>query len=257
MTQELLNQIDFTIFQRQSKMEEEYSQETKDLATLLQTFTAENESQQDQNSSHDNNVVKSNQRATYSSTKVKAINLLTNVAYRRYKDSEKEREMVKFLWDTCVPIDFTKYLLQQKQFKIISQTNLTYQKSNKIVLKYLEENTPDKLHQLKYKLNEKFNLIHYIYSVLYAKIYNRINQFGIKRKNDFEYEFQIWRKERNNKNIGKDPMNYLNRKPNENEQKPITEKNNKNLLKRKMLEEKLEENTKAMKKIKRSKSVSK
>ena len=85
MTQELLNQIDFTIFQRQSKMEEEYSQKTKDLATLLQTFTAENESQQDQNSSQDNNVVESNQRATYSSTKVKARNLLPNVAYRRYK----------------------------------------------------------------------------------------------------------------------------------------------------------------------------
>ena len=287
MTQELLNQIDFTIFQRQSKMEEEYSQETKDLATLLQTFTAENESQQDQNSSQDNNVVESNQRATYSSTKVKARNLLTNVAYRRYKDSdfqktnfvvdilsfmvyncnptnleikletEKEREVVKFLWDTCVPINFTKYLLQQKQFNIISQTNLTYQKSNKIVLDYLNENSTDKPSQLKYKLNEKFNLIHYIYSVLYAKIYNRINHFGIKRKNDFDYEFQIWRKEKNNKNIGKEPMNYLNRKPNENEQKPITEKTNKNFLKRKLLEEKLEENTKAMKKIKRSKSNNK
>ena len=287
MTQELLNQIDFTIFQRQSKMEEEYSQKTKDLATLLQTFTAENESQQDQNSSQDNNVVESNQRATYSSTKVKARNLLTNVAYRRYKDSdfqktnfvvdilsfmvyncnptnleikletEKEREMVKFLWDTCVPINFTKYLLQQKQFNIISQTNLTYQKSNKIVLNYLNENSPDKLSQLKYKLNEKFNLIHYIYSVLYAKIYNRINHFGIKRKNDFDYEFQIWRKEKNNTNRGKEPMNYLNRKPNENEQKPIIEKNNKNFIKRKLLEEKLEENTKAMKKIKRSKSNNK
>ena len=287
MTQELLNQIDFTIFQRQSKMEEDYSQETKDLATLLQTFTAENESQQDQNSSQDNNVVESNQRATYSSTKVKARNLLTNVAYRRYKDSdfqktnfvvdilsfmvyncnptnleikletEKEREIVKFLWDTCVPINFTKYLLQQKQFNIISQTNLTYQKSNKIVLNYLNENSPDKLSQLKYKLNEKFNLIHYIYSVLYAKIYNRINHFGIKRKNDFDYEFQIWRKEKNNTNRGKEPMNYLNRKPNENEQKPIIEKNNKNFIKRKLLEEKLEENTKAMKKIKRSKSNNK
>ena len=250
----------------------------------MQTFTAENESQQDQNSSHDNNVVK---RATYSSTKVKARNLLTNVAYRRYKDSdfqktnfvvdilsfmvyncnptnleikletEKEREMVKFLWDTCVPINFTKYLLQQKQFNIISQTNLTYQKSNKIVLNYLNENSPDKLSQLKYKLNEKFNLIHYIYSVLYAKIYNRINHFGIKRKNDFDYEFQIWRKEKNNTNRGKEPMNYLNRKPNENEQKPIIEKNNKNFIKRKLLEEKLEENTKAMKKIKRSKSNNK
>ena len=287
MTQELLNQIDFTIFQRQSKMEEEYGQETKDLATILQNFTAENKSQQDQNSSQDNNVVESNQRATYSSTKVKARNLLTNVAYRRYKDSdfqktnfvvdilsflvyncnptnleikletEKEREMVKFLWDTCVPINFTKYLLQQKQFNIISQTNLTYQKSNKIVLDYLNENSTDKLSQLKYKLNEKLNLIHYIYSVLYAKIYNRINHFGIKRKNDFDYEFQIWRKEKNNKNIGKEPMNYLNRKPNENEQKPITEKTNKNFLKRKLLEEKLEENTKAMKKIKRSKSNNK
>ena len=56
MAQHLLNQIDFSIFQSQSKMEEDYSQETKDLATLLQTFTAENESQQDQNSSQDNNV---------------------------------------------------------------------------------------------------------------------------------------------------------------------------------------------------------
>ena len=253
----------------------------------MQTFTAENESQQHQNSSQDNNVVESNQRATYSSTKVKARNLLTNVAYRRYKDSdfqktnfvvdilsflvyncnptnleikletEKEREMVKFLWDMCVPINFTKYLLQQKQFNIISQTNLTYQKSNKIVLDYLNENSTDKLSQLKYKLNEKFNLILYIYSVLYAKIYNRINHFGIKRKNDFDYEFTIWRKEKNNKNIGKEPMNYLNRKPNENEQKPKTEKTNKNFLKRKLLEEKLEENTKAMKKIKRSKSNNK
>ena len=172
-------------------------------------------------------------------------------------ETEKEKEMVKFLWDTCVPINFTKYLLQQKQFNIISQTNLTYQKSNKIVLNYLNENSPDKLSQLKYKLNEKFNLIHYIYSVLYAKIYNRINHFGIKRKNDFDYEFQIWRKEKNNTNRGKEPMNYLNRKPNENEQKPIIEKNNKNFIKRKLLEEKLEENTKAMKKIKRSKSNNK
>ena len=226
MTQELLNQIDFTIFQRQSKMEEEYSQKTKDLATLLQTFTAENESQQDQNSSQDNNVVESNQRATYSSTKVKARNLLTNVAYRRYKDSdfqktnfvvdilsflvyncnptnleikletEKEREMVKFLWDTCVPINFTKYLLQQKQFNIISQTNLTYQKSNKIVLNYLNENSPDKLSQLKYELNEKFNLIHYIYSVLYAKIYNRINHFGIKRKMISTTNFKFGKKKK-------------------------------------------------------------
>ena len=283
MTKELLSQIDFSIFQRQSKMEEDYSQETKDLATLLQTFTAEKESQQDQNSSHDNNVVKPKQKAFYSSTKVKARNLLTNVAYRRYKESDfnkttfvidilsflvyncnptnleikletdKERDMIKFLWDRCIPISFTKYLLQQEQFNIISQTNLTYQKSNKIVLDYLSNDQGEKLSQLKYKLAEKFNLIHYIYSVLYAKIYNRINHFGIKRKNDFDYDFQMWKKEKISRS--KDPVNYVNRRLiNENEQKPIDEKN---ILKRKMLEEKLEENTRAMKKFKKTKSVEK
>ena len=102
---------------------------------------------------------------------------------------------------------------------------------------------------------EKFNLIHYVYSVLYAK--NRINHFGIKRKNDFDFQFQIWRKEKQTKSLGKEPLNYVNRKVNDEEQKPLTEKNNKNTLKRKMLEEKLEENTKAMKKRKRSKSVNK
>ena len=286
MTKELLSQIDFSIFQTQSKMEEDYSQETKDLATLLQTFTAGKESQQSQNSSHDNNVVNPKQKAFYSSTKVKARNLLTNVAYRRYKlsdfkkknfvidilsfmvyncnptnleiklETDREREMIKFLWDTCVPIAFTKYILQQDNFNIISQTNLTYQKANNIVLSYLSyDHQGEKLSQLQYKIAEKFTLIHFIYSALYAKIYNRINNFGIKRKNEFDFEFQQWRKDKITKI--KDPLNYVNRKPNENEQKPTKSdtKSDKNLLKRKMLEEKLEENTKAMKRIKKVKSV--
>ena len=121
----------------------------------MQTFTAENEDQQDQSFSQDNNVYHK-KRAAYSSTKVKARNLLTNVGYRRFKDSdfqktnfvidilsfmvyncnptnleikletERERDMITFLWYNCVPHEFTKYLLQQNQFNIISQTNLTY-----------------------------------------------------------------------------------------------------------------------------------
>ena len=113
--------------------------------------------------------------------------------------------------DNCIPYDFSKYILQQKQFDIISQPNLTYQKSNKIVLSCLQDNE-EKLSHLKYKLIEKFNLIHYVYSILYAKIYNRINHFGIKRKNDFDFQFELWRKEKQRKNIGKEPLNYVNRK---------------------------------------------
>ena len=290
MTQINLDQIDFSIFQSQSKMEQEPTQETKDLAILLKTFAAEEENQQDQNSSQDNNVdqlKKIKKRAAYSTTKVKARNLLTNVSYRRFKTSdftkinfgvdilsflvqncnptnleikletEKEREMVKFMWDACISCDFTVYLLKQNNFDIISQTNLTYQKANKIVSNYVSNADQEKIPQLKYKLAEKIDIIHYIYSLLYAKIYNRINSFGVKRKNDFDFQFQIWKKEKQQRiQIAKDTFNYIYRQINEEEQKPIhhTEAIDKKNQKRKMLEEKLEENAEAMKRIKKIKS---
>ena len=80
------------------------------------------------------------QRKDYSNTKVKTRNLLTNVSYRRFQqtdfnkknfivnimsfltqnfnpinlyrklDLEKERDMIKFLWDECLPHDFVRYL---------------------------------------------------------------------------------------------------------------------------------------------------
>ena len=78
------------------------------------------------------------QRTDYSNTKVKTRNLLTNVSYRRFKqtdfkksnfiidimsfltqnfnpinldrklDSEKERNMVKFLLDDCISHEFVR-----------------------------------------------------------------------------------------------------------------------------------------------------
>ena len=115
----------------------------------------------------------------------------------------------------------------------------------------------NKINQLKCKMAEKFNLIHYIYSFLYAKIYNRTNIFGIERKNDFDFQFQMWWKEKQQKFIAKEPANYVNRKIEKEEQAPvvidedkINDKKNKLIKKRKMLEEKLEENNKSMRQIK-------
>ena len=183
----------------------------------MKTFTEETEKQQNQNSSHDNNVVPKKEmkhKSDYSNTKVKARNLVTNVAYRRFKqidflkdsfiidllsillqkfnpinldikrELEKEREMVKFMWDVCLPHEFVTFILKQNSFNIISQPNVTYQKANTIVKAYLFEDG-NRINQLKYKTAEKFNLIHYVYWFLYAKIYNRTNHFGIKRKKRF------------------------------------------------------------------------
>ena len=162
-------------------------------------------------------------RSDYSNTKVKTRNLLTNVAYRRFKqsdfhnnsfiidilsflvqnfnpvnldikhDNDKEREMVKFLWDECVPHYFVSFSYKEKQYNEVSQTNLTYQKANNIVKEYLSEDV-NRINHLKFKIKDKFELIHYVYSLLFSKIYNRTNNFGIKRKNEFDFNFQLWKK---------------------------------------------------------------
>ena len=89
--------------------------------------------------------------------------MLTNVSYRRFKQSdfnkdsfiidilsfliqnfnpinlerkldlEKERDMIKFLWGECIPHDFVRYMYQQVNYNVISKPNVTYQKANKIV----------------------------------------------------------------------------------------------------------------------------
>ena len=64
---------------------------TKRMETLLSNFTESIGDQQDQNFSQDDNVVqekKMKQRKDYSNTKVKTRNLLTNVSYRRFKQSD-------------------------------------------------------------------------------------------------------------------------------------------------------------------------
>ena len=113
-------------------------------------------------------------------------------------------------------------MLKHKSYDIISQPNLTYQKENAIVKSYLLEDG-NRINQFKYKMAEKFNLIHYIYSFLYAKIYNRTNNFGIERKNDFDFQFQMWRNKKQQKFIAKEPANYVNRKIEKEEQVPLVD----------------------------------
>ena len=167
MAQAMLDQMNFSLIQSQSRME----QEQKDMETLLNTFT-ENiaEDQQDQNSSQVDNVVpkkKMKQRKDYSRTEVKTRNLIKNVSYRRCKQSnfnnlerkldlEKERDVIKFLWDECIPHDFVRYMYQQVNYNVISKPNVTYQKANEIVKQFIFED-PNRINTLKYKTEERFH----------------------------------------------------------------------------------------------------
>ena len=89
--------------------------------------------------------------------------------------------MIKFLWDDCIPHDFVRYMYKQQNYAVISKPNLTYQKANNIVKNFILEDM-SRINTLKYKVEEKFPLIYYIYLLLFSKIYNRTNNFGIQKK---------------------------------------------------------------------------
>ena len=80
-------------------------------------------------------------------------------------------------------------MYKQENYAAISKLNLTYQKANNIVKNFILEDM-NRINTLKYKVEEKFPLIHYIYSLLFSKIYNRTNNFGILNKNNFDFYFQ-------------------------------------------------------------------
>ena len=97
-----------------------------------------------------------------------------------------------------------------------------------------------------------------------------MNAFGIKRKNN-DFNFQLWKRKKIQKNgtFAKNQANYENRVVEQNEQQPvdISLDENQTILshtngigitlkkqaeKRKLLEQKLKENTEKMKKLKKN-----
>ena len=55
------------------------------------------------------------------------------VHLERKLDNEKEKDMLKFVWDKCIPNVFIRYKYSKENDDIISDPKLTYQKANKIV----------------------------------------------------------------------------------------------------------------------------
>ena len=90
--------------------------------------------------------------------------------------------MVKFLWDECILHDFIRYMYKQDNYTEISKSNLTYQKANNIVKNFISEDL-NRINLLKYKIEQRFPLIHYINRCCLVKFRTEqtISEFKIKR----------------------------------------------------------------------------
>ena len=231
-------------------------EEKADMEKLLKTFSTL-ESQPDPDFFQDDNHVPKKKTQKYSSTKVKARYLLTNASYRRFKnkptfmvdimtflaqnlnlldlerklDSDTEINHVKMIRDKCLPQKFTVFVLTEKNYFALSQTQITYQKTNEVVHDFIaDEDENFKL--LKNALVENIGLMRYFYSTYFPKIYNRTNVFGIRNKTVFDYNYQLWRNEKIKLNVAveekkvdapaKNPATYEKRVSiNKFEQKPL------------------------------------
>ena len=157
----------------------------------------------------------------YSSTKVKARNLLTNIAYRRYKesdfknlnfiidlltftlqyfnpidiarkvDNEDEQKMISFIWEECLPHDFAAEIYKKENYSIVADPKLTYNKANAIVKKWVVERKNKS--ELCEMIEDNFKYIHHVFSSLFSKVYSRISQFGIKNKAEFDAVFALFK----------------------------------------------------------------
>ena len=110
----MLDQMNFSMTQSQSMLK----QEEKDMETLLDTFTEEIGSQQDQHFLQDNFVPKKIRIKDYSNTKVKR-NLLTNVSYRGFKQSDFKQDsfvidILSFILENFNPINLERKSIVKK-----------------------------------------------------------------------------------------------------------------------------------------------
>ena len=206
-----------------------------------------------------NKQKKSKSNSRYSSTKIKARNMLTNLSYNRFNDSdfekksfivdvatfivqylnllsldrkletEKERKQVRFVWEKCLPKEFDDFLKQQDNYIFVSTQTLNYQKCFNIVQNFIEKDE-NNFSLLKSSVKEYFAEIRYVFAVLFSKIFCRINATGIKIKSKFDYTYYMW--EKNISFLVKDPINYTDSgapiapspaifQRHQNEQKPI------------------------------------
>ena len=246
--------------------------QTNTMEQVLETNLSQNGNQQGQDFFLDDKVVPkktkhNNQRVKtpYSSTTMKARNFLTNISYRRISDKDfkninfiidmlsyillyvkpfflqltysdiEQRNMVKMLWEKCLPAKFYEYVKKADNFFILNSGKLTYNQAKNIVISYIQQ--PDVWKELTEMIVKRQKVYQYVFATVFPTTYLQVNKYGIKIRNGFSLCFTEWLneniKKEQLKQLGKTAANYTNNNNNEKrhpyEQKPIKNDNKENI----------------------------
>ena len=143
-----------------------------------------------------------------------------------YSDSEQQ-DMVKMLWEKCLPNKFYEHVKKPKNFEILNSGKINFKQAKEIVYAYVQ--LPDVWQELLKYVAKNQSIYQYTYSLLFPIKYLQSNKYGIKVRNGFSLCYSEWlndkfKKEQEQKYVGKNPFNfavYENETRHPFEQKPI------------------------------------
>ena len=127
-----------------------------------------------------------------------------------YADPEHQ-EMVKMLWEKCLPSRFYEHVKSAKNFEILTSGKLNFNQAKQIVYAYVQ--LPDVWQELLKYVAKNQSIYQYIYSLLFPLNYLQSNKYGIKVRNGFSLCFSEWttdkvKKEHEQKYLAKNPFNF-------------------------------------------------
>ena len=165
-------------------------------------------------------------KISYSSTKIKARNFLTNVSYNRvtvadYKnknfaidcftflvlylnpfylerkfETDVEREFVNTLWAFLMPSNLYNHISQGENMKTLNRIKIKYQDTKDIILGFLEYDKGN-FSVLSNVLEKNAILYQFLYGNLFPKCFSRVNDYGVRAKTLFNTYYQNFYIQRN------------------------------------------------------------
>ena len=190
-------------------------------------------------------------KTPYSPTKIKARNFLSNISYSRVCEGDfsnacfvadtliyittdlkpfflettyfhiQDREMVRMLWEECLPQRYYDYIKQPENFELLHSNKLTFKQVKDLIGSYLFIPGAWK------ELIEFFKKYHAIYQYTYAHLFPKTysNRDGFAKKVQYKMCLENWRQKKRNQETGKNPFNFSvpNAERHPFEQLPITD----------------------------------
>ena len=190
-------------------------------------------------------------KTSYSPTKIKARNFLSNIAYSKICEKDfsdicfvadaltyitmdlkpfflectyfdlEDREMIKMLWVECLPERYYNYIKRPENFELLHSPKLIFKQVKDLIGAYLH--VPGAWAEIVACFKEHHAIYQYTYVYLFPKAYT--NRVGFAKKIQHKMCFERWLAKKRNQELGKNPFNFADpdfeRHPFE--QIPITE----------------------------------